>query len=156
MALPSPSLPGNYAAGFARAKHGRTADGCGTRGTTFVAGAARCGRISPHTFRHSTVLHLLKSGVALEVITLLLGHQSPVTTHSYIEAGLTMKAKVLRSLESPSPLPNRVPAVARLSRSPARKTKPLESGGRPKSIAIASWRTARAGTDSSVDPLTGY
>jgi site-specific recombinase XerD len=63
--------------------------------------------ISPHTFRHSTALHLLKAGVALEVIALWLGHESPVTTHSYIEADLDMKARVLRSLEAPSPPPRR-------------------------------------------------
>ena len=57
--------------------------------------------ISPHTFRHSTALHLLQSGVALEVIALWLGHESPTTTHNYIEADLQMKAEVLRSLESP-------------------------------------------------------
>jgi hypothetical protein len=50
---------------------------------------------------------LRQSGVALEVIALWLGHESRVTTHSYIEADLTMKAKVLRSLESPSPPPRR-------------------------------------------------
>lgn len=59
--------------------------------------------ISPHTFRHSTALHLLQSGVALEVIALWLGHESPVTTHNYIEADLKMKAEVLQSLESPIP-----------------------------------------------------
>lgn len=59
--------------------------------------------LSPHTFRHSTAFHLLQSGVALEVIALWLGHESPVTTHNYIEADLKMKATVLRSLESPAP-----------------------------------------------------
>lgn len=63
--------------------------------------------ISPHTFRHSTALHLLQSGVALEVIALWLGHESPVTTHAYVEADLKMKAEVLRSLESPSAPPRR-------------------------------------------------
>lgn len=62
--------------------------------------------ISPHTFRHSTALHLLQSGVALEVIALWLGHESPVTTHSYIEADLKMKAETLRSLDAP-PTPPR-------------------------------------------------
>lgn len=59
--------------------------------------------LSPHTFRHSTALHLLQSGVALEVIALWLGHESPVTTHNYIEADLKMKAAVLRSLDAPPP-----------------------------------------------------
>lgn len=60
-------------------------------------------RISPHTLRHTTAFHLLQSGVALEVIALWLGHESPVTTHNYIEADLKMKADVLRKLEAPSP-----------------------------------------------------
>ena len=66
--------------------------------------------ISPHTFRHSTALHLLQSGVALEVIALWLGHESPVTTHNYIEADLKMKADVLRALDSPPP-PTRRPKI---------------------------------------------
>jgi len=67
--------------------------------------------ISPHTFRHSTALHLLQSGVALEVIALWLGHESPTTTHNYIEADLKMKADVLRALESP-PAPPQQPRRA--------------------------------------------
>ena len=63
-------------------------------------------RISPHTLRHTTAFHLLQSGVALEVIALWLGHESPVTTHNYIEADLKMKAEVLRKLEAP-PIPTR-------------------------------------------------
>jgi site-specific recombinase XerD len=61
--------------------------------------------ISPHTFRHSTALHLLQSGVALEVIALWLGHESPVTTHSYIESDLKMKSEVLQALEAPQSAP---------------------------------------------------
>lgn len=57
--------------------------------------------ISTHTFRHSTAMHLLQAGVALEVIALWLGHESPVTTHGYIEADLKMKAETLRALETP-------------------------------------------------------
>jgi len=61
--------------------------------------------ISPHTFRHSTALHLLQSGVALEVIALWLGHESPVTTHNYIESDLKMKSEVLQALEAPKSEP---------------------------------------------------
>ena len=64
-------------------------------------------RISPHTLRHTTAFHLLQSGVALEVIALWLGHESPVTTHHYIEADLKMKDDVLRKLEAPAP-PKRI------------------------------------------------
>lgn len=59
-------------------------------------------RISPHTFRHSTAMHLLQSGVASEVIALWLGHESPNTTHLYVEADLEMKRRALESLATPS------------------------------------------------------
>jgi site-specific recombinase XerD len=48
-------------------------------------------RVSPHTIRHTTAMHLLQAGVDISVIALWLGHESPVTTHHYIEADLTMK-----------------------------------------------------------------
>lgn len=57
-------------------------------------------RISPHTFRHATALHLLQAGVALEIISLWLGHASPNTTYNYLEADLRMKAEVTAKLES--------------------------------------------------------
>jgi integrase len=58
-------------------------------------------RISPHTIRHTTAMHLLQSGVAFNVIALWLGHESPNTTHRYVEADLTMKEKALARLEEP-------------------------------------------------------
>jgi site-specific recombinase XerD len=58
-------------------------------------------RISPHTFRHTTAMHLLQKGVAPEVIALWLGHESPNTTHGYIEADLNMKRQALDLLVPP-------------------------------------------------------
>jgi site-specific recombinase XerD len=58
-------------------------------------------RISPHTLRHSTAMHLLQSGVDISVIALWLGHESPTTTHQYIEADLAMKEKALSRLQDP-------------------------------------------------------
>jgi len=55
--------------------------------------------ISPHTFRHTTAMHLLQSGVDIAVIALLLGHESPTTTHMYIEADLSMKERALARLQ---------------------------------------------------------
>jgi integrase len=46
-------------------------------------------------------MHLLQSGVDLTVIALWLGHESPETTHHYIEADLTMKERALASLQEP-------------------------------------------------------
>lgn len=47
-------------------------------------------------------MHLLQSGVDLTVIALWLGHESPETTHRYLEADLKMKEKALASLQEPS------------------------------------------------------
>jgi integrase/recombinase XerD len=57
--------------------------------------------ISPHTFRHTTAMHLLQSGVDITVIALWLGHESPATTHIYVEADLTMKERALGKLRPP-------------------------------------------------------
>ncbi len=58
-------------------------------------------RISPHTIRHTTAMHLLQSGVDISVIALWLGHESPTTTHQYVEANLAMKEKALARLQDP-------------------------------------------------------
>jgi integrase/recombinase XerD len=57
--------------------------------------------ISPHTFRHTTAMHLLQSGVDITVIALWLGHESPATTHIYVEADLSMKERALSKLRAP-------------------------------------------------------
>src|SRR4051794_25449461 len=58
--------------------------------------------ISPHTFRHTTAMHLLQSGIDITVIALWLGHESPSTTHMYIEADLAMKERALDRLQAPA------------------------------------------------------
>jgi site-specific recombinase XerD len=63
--------------------------------------------VSPHTIRHTTAMHLLQSGVDLTVIALWLGHESPETTHQYIEADLRMKEEVLTKAKGLSPDPAR-------------------------------------------------
>ena len=57
--------------------------------------------VSPHTIRHTTAMHLLQSGVDISVIALRLGHESPATTHHYVEADLAMKERALARLEAP-------------------------------------------------------
>jgi site-specific recombinase XerD len=52
-------------------------------------------RVSPHTYRHSTAMHLLQSGVDLTVIQRWLGHVQLATTHTYVEIDLEMKRKAL-------------------------------------------------------------
>ncbi len=51
--------------------------------------------IGPHTFRHTTAMHLLQSGVDLNVIKSWLGHVDVSTTHGYIEIDMEMKRKAL-------------------------------------------------------------
>jgi integrase/recombinase XerD len=58
-------------------------------------------RVSPHTLRHTTAMHLLQSGVDITVIALWLGHGDTATTHMYIEADLAMKEAALRRVEPP-------------------------------------------------------
>lgn len=57
--------------------------------------------VSPHTLRHTTAMHLLQSGVDTSLIALWLGHESPATTHHYIEADLKMKEEALDKLHEP-------------------------------------------------------
>lgn len=57
--------------------------------------------ITPHTLRHTCAMHLLQSGVALEVISLWLGHEKPITTHLYIETDLKLKKECLDRLKMP-------------------------------------------------------
>lgn len=56
-------------------------------------------RIFPHLIRHSIAMHMLQAGVDITVIALWLGHESPVTTHKYVEADLAMKERALKSLQ---------------------------------------------------------
>jgi site-specific recombinase XerD len=58
-------------------------------------------RISPHTIRHTTAMHLLQSGSGEETLALWLGHESPTTTHQYVEADLAMKQRALDRLNEP-------------------------------------------------------
>ncbi len=58
-------------------------------------------RVSPHVFRHTTAMHLLQAGVDITAIALWLGHESPITTHQYVEADLEMKKQTLSRLAPP-------------------------------------------------------
>lgn len=55
--------------------------------------------VSPHTMRHTTAVHLLRSGVDINTIRAWLGHVSLDTTHIYAEVDLDMKAKALASVD---------------------------------------------------------
>jgi site-specific recombinase XerD len=56
-------------------------------------------RVTPHTFRHTTAMHLLQSGVEVNVIRSWLGHVSIATTNRYIEIDLARKTKALAACE---------------------------------------------------------
>jgi integrase/recombinase XerD len=71
-------------------------------------------RISPHTMRHTTAMHLLQSGVDIAVIALWLGHQDTATTHIYLEADLEMKEAALKRLHEPALKPLTYKAPDRL------------------------------------------
>jgi integrase/recombinase XerD len=58
-------------------------------------------RISPHTIRHTTAMHLLESGNDISLIALWLGHESPTTTHAYLEADVSLKERVLARVAAP-------------------------------------------------------
>jgi integrase/recombinase XerD len=63
--------------------------------------------ISPHTFRHTTAIHLLRSGVDINTIRAWLGHVSLDTTHIYAEVDLEMKAKALTHFDLPDVPPQK-------------------------------------------------
>ena len=63
--------------------------------------------ISPHSFRHGTAMALLEANVPIEVIALYLGHESPKTTHLYVEASLAMKKLALAKVNPPRVTRNR-------------------------------------------------
>jgi integrase len=52
-------------------------------------------------------MHLLQAGVDISVIALWLGHESPVTTHQYVEADLAMKEQALAKATPPTGQPTR-------------------------------------------------
>src|SRR5271166_6274527 len=56
-------------------------------------------RISPHTIRHTTAVHLLRAGVDINTIRAWLGHVSLDTTHVYAEVDMEMKAKALARVD---------------------------------------------------------
>jgi len=59
-------------------------------------------RISPHTFRHTSAVHLLESGVEANVIRGWLGHVSLETTNRYAEINIRMKEAALQACQPPA------------------------------------------------------
>jgi len=58
--------------------------------------------VSPHTLRHTKGMHLLQSGVSLDMIRDFLGHVDAKTTQIYARANLEMKRNALEKISEPS------------------------------------------------------
>jgi integrase/recombinase XerD len=58
-------------------------------------------RLHPHSMRHSTAVHLLRSGVDIVTISQWLGHASVTTTNRYATVDLEMKRKAIESARRP-------------------------------------------------------
>ena len=67
----------------------------------------RAKKVTPHTLRHTTAMHLLQSGVEINVIKSWLGHKSITTTNHYVEIDLEMKTQALKKCELEHP-PNSI------------------------------------------------
>lgn len=82
--------------------------------STVKMGSTPGRRISPHTLRHTTAVHLLRAGVDINTIRAWLGHVSLDTTNIYAEVDLEMKAKALTAVQlgdAPRPRRHRPPAL---------------------------------------------
>lgn len=57
--------------------------------------------VSPHTWRHSTAVHLLQAGNDINLVAMWLGHADVNTTHAYAEINMEMKRKMLEGCPAP-------------------------------------------------------
>ena len=60
--------------------------------------------VSPHTLRHAKGMHLLQSGISIDMIRDFLGHVDAKTTQIYATANLEMKRNALEKITDPSPV----------------------------------------------------
>lgn len=58
--------------------------------------------VSPHVIRHTTAIHLLESGVEVNVIRGWLGHVSLDTTNRYAEINMRMKEEAMKACRPPT------------------------------------------------------
>jgi site-specific recombinase XerD len=57
--------------------------------------------VNPHTIRHTTAMHLLRSGNDINMVSYWLGHADINTTHIYVEIDMEMKRRMLQKAEAP-------------------------------------------------------
>ena len=60
--------------------------------------------VSPHMLRHTKGMHLLQSGISLDMIRDFLGHVDVKTTQIYARANLEMKRNALEKIDHSSPV----------------------------------------------------
>lgn len=60
--------------------------------------------VTPHMLRHTKGMHLLQSGISLEMIRDFLGHVDAKTTQIYARANLEMKRNALERINDSSPV----------------------------------------------------
>ncbi len=58
-------------------------------------------KVSPHTIRHTTAMHLLRSGNDIDMVSFWLGHADINTTHVYLEIDMEMKRRMLGKASAP-------------------------------------------------------
>ena len=66
-------------------------------------------RLHPHSMRHSTAVHLLRSGVDMVTISQWLGHATVTTTNRYATVDLEMKR---RAIEQARPIDHATTGIA--------------------------------------------
>lgn len=71
--------------------------------TTKIAPSLASKKVTPHSFRHATAVHLVAASIDITVIRSWLGHVSLDTTNHYAQANLETKRRALERLEIPSP-----------------------------------------------------
>ena len=59
-------------------------------------------KVSPHTLRHTTAMHMHDSGVDLAELALWLGHESIETTNIYLSTSMERKVRTLEKLQPPT------------------------------------------------------
>jgi len=58
--------------------------------------------VSPHTFRHTTAMHLLRAGNEVNMISYWLGHADINTTHRYAKIDMEKRREMIESISPPS------------------------------------------------------
>lgn len=71
------------------------------KGAQAIAPSLRRKRLHPHSMRHSTAVHLLKSGIDFVTISQWLGHASANTTNRYATVDIEIKRTAISKAQPP-------------------------------------------------------